>query len=404
MKIGFLGNTNNYPFMLALSLKKLCHQVVFIIDYNFQERLYRPEYRYPEISYPYPKWICEIGPRKGTLQYVFSPPKRQRLLRILNQCDAVILNGHGHAIKSFLKSTIPSISMLTGSDLEIMANFSMFDQISKVRKPCLRFLSPVKSHLVKRQISLQREGIRQAISVNYFPQGSFPFGDKLLEDIRGKDGKRTFFMMTDIDRIPFHPIPENRVIRIFNVCRFTWHEPFPAGISPWENKGNDIMIRGFGQFYRETGAELDIHFVEKGTSIQHTKELIQREGFAHLVTWHLEMTQKEVFEQYRLADIVFEQLGNNLVGMGGLDAMAIGRPVIANGRPEFLEPIIGAKSPICQACTAEEVCEQLKRLVFHQEQREQIGKASREYVARYFSADNAAQECLAILESYTSAS
>jgi glycosyltransferase involved in cell wall biosynthesis len=403
MKIGFLGNTNNYPLILALALKRLGHQVAFIVDADPQERLNRPEFSYYDISYPYPEWIQEVGPLKSIFHFVFLPPKRQRLLRILNRCDAVVLNGFGHAIKPFLKSSIPSISLLTGADLEILANHNMLAHLSRLNKYSLSFLAPIKTQLVKKSISLQREGIRQAFSINYWPKGIVPFGDELIQQIRGGESRRTAFMMTDISHIPFLPPPQNPVIRIFNVARFTWHEPLPAGIKPWENKGNDIMIRGIGRFYRETGEELDIHFVEKGASIPQTKALVQEEGFGHLVTWHSEMTQDEVFEQYRFADVVFEQLGKHLVCLGGLDAMAMGRPVIANGRPEFYEPLIGEKSPICQARSAEDVCEQLKRLFFHQKEREQVGKASREYVSRYFSADNAAQECLAILKSYFSA-
>lgn len=59
MKIGFVGNANNYPFMLARALKRMGHDVRFIVTAS--SRLDRPESRYADISYPYPDWIHEIG-------------------------------------------------------------------------------------------------------------------------------------------------------------------------------------------------------------------------------------------------------------------------------------------------------------------------------------------------------
>ena len=74
--------------------------------------------------------------------------------------------------------------------------------------------------------------------------------------------------------------------------------------------------------------------------------------------------------------------------------MAVGRPLIANGRPEFLDPIAGEPSPICQATTPQEVCAQLERLTSNRELLQRTADASRDYVQRHFSSDRAAQVCL----------
>jgi glycosyltransferase involved in cell wall biosynthesis len=106
------------------------------------------------------------------------------------------------------------------------------------------------------------------------------------------------------------------------------------------------------------------------------------------------MTQKEVWEEYKLADICFEQLDQSVVAMAGLDAMATGRPLIANGRPEIFDAMIGAPSPICQARTPDEVCAQLEKLVFNAQIMEEVGKSSREYVSQFFSSEAAAEKVL----------
>ena len=62
MKIGFLGNSNNYPFRLAQALRALGHDVVFFVDRPRSESRHRPECHYTDVPYPYPNWVREIEP------------------------------------------------------------------------------------------------------------------------------------------------------------------------------------------------------------------------------------------------------------------------------------------------------------------------------------------------------
>ena len=197
-------------------------------------------------------------------------------------------------------------------------------------------------------------------------------------------------MLSDLEKIKYCKAKNNKRIRIFNATRFLWREPLTKVYSSYENKRNDIMIKGIGKFFKKTNYRLDIHFVEKGADVAFTKKLIENEGISTQVTWHQEMTQKEVLEQYIACDIMFEQLGKNIIGMAGLNAMAAGRPVIGNARPKIMEPLVGRKSPVCQAETAEEVCMWLEKLVFNPKLRRKIGLESRKYVEECFSPTAAA--------------
>jgi glycosyltransferase involved in cell wall biosynthesis len=134
--------------------------------------------------------------------------------------------------------------------------------------------------------------------------------------------------------------------------------------------------------------------VKKGRNVEETMRLVEEEGISDRVTWLGEMTQKGVLEEYAKADIVFDQLGNAVLGMGGVDAMATGRPVIANTRPEIMNRVFGAPLPICQASNPEEVCAQLMRLVPDPDERERVGRASREFAEEHFSPEGAARICL----------
>jgi glycosyltransferase involved in cell wall biosynthesis len=103
------------------------------------------------------------------------------------------------------------------------------------------------------------------------------------------------------------------------------------------------------------------------------------------------MSHADIVDEYRAADVVFDQLGPAFFGMVALDAMACGRPVIANGRPEILEPVLRSESPLCQARTAEEVTAQLSRLLPDAQERSRVGAESRRYVETFFSARHAAE-------------
>jgi glycosyltransferase involved in cell wall biosynthesis len=84
--------------------------------------------------------------------------------------------------------------------------------------------------------------------------------------------------------------------------------------------------------------------------------------------------------------------------------MATGRPVIGNARPEMFEDLFGEPSPICQAQTPEEVCAQLKRLVYDPVERERIGVAGRKYVEKYFNPKRSAEKIIEILRTALTAS
>ena len=122
-----------------------------------------------------------------------------------------------------------------------------------------------------------------------------------------------------------------------------------------------------------------------------TAQLIREVGLEGQVTWHDEMTQQSVLRLFREADVVIEQLAQSAVGMAGLDAMATGRPLIANGRPEIIERIAPEPSAILQATKPGQVAGHLADLVASESYREAVGRRSRAYIERHFSTEVAAR-------------
>ena len=373
MRIGFVGNTNNYPMMLAMAFRRLGHEVVFVIHRS--EPLHRPEFRYPDVTHPYPDWLVEV-PAPGAADFVTDRGVRDRTLEALRGCDLVVLNDTAIALAGRLSA--PYFVMLTGSDLSYYANPAGAARAMSgvtTRNPLKRLWARTVWH---RLLSAQRAAIRNAPLVYVFARGLIPENDALLDGIGVRDDQRIFFLMADVDRLKCGPPPDRDRLRGFCATRLTWKGPPLPGDCPLDFKGSDVMVRGLGRYVRD-GGRIALQLVRKGRHVEETVRLAEAEGLATSVTWHDEMTQADVWREYRLADVVYEQFGEGLVSMAGLEAMASGRPVVANGRPDLMRQLFGVDFPVCHATDAVGVCEQTRRLE-DAGHRAEVGRRSREWV------------------------
>lgn len=391
MKIGFFGNANNSPFMIARALRRLGHEVLFIVDRSPVQKweiLNRPENAYIDIILPYPNWIIDASPMD--LWEYPEPSGREQVVQWLKQCDLVMLNEFGLSLGPDIGR--PTVALLTGTDLEVLANYSYAFHLTPNEPREER--SVQRLHYLK-LVDAQREGIRSSTAILYPAKGFIPQGDVLLHEIGVRDDQRIYFHVTDLEKIDYCPPPHNSPLRVLCMARLTWKKPEDSTlVTEFDYKGSDIMIRGIGMFWRATGIPLDICLIRKGQHISETMELIEAEGLSSQVTWLDEMSNIEVLEENRRADIIFEQLANGIFGMGCVDAMAIGRPVIANGRPEIITRELGCPMPICQATTSEEVSEHLKALSADPAIRVRIGQDSRHFVEKYFSPEGGSKKIL----------
>ncbi len=373
-------------------MRRLGHDVLFIVDRSPIQKweiLNRPENAYNDIPIPYPEWIVDVSPI-DLWSYPGPPAGREYVISLLKQCDIVILNEFGLSLGPDIGR--PTVALLTGTDLEVLANF--FYAFQSTPNDTGNELSPLRLHYLK-LVEAQRSGIRGSTAIVFPAKGFIPQGDMLLEEIGVQDRQRIYFHVTDLEKISYCPPPNNAQLRVLCMARLTWKKPENSlMVSGFDYKGTDIMIKGIGMFWRATGIRLDIRLIRKGQHIAETIELIESEGLSSQVTWLDEMSQLQVMEENRQADIVFEQLGNSVFGFGCVDAMAIGRPVIANGRPEIVTRELGCPMPICQATTALEVFDHLNELKANPVLRERIGKESRRFVEKYFSPEGGALKIL----------
>lgn len=440
--------------MLARTFKDMGHEVAFIID--DEQRLNRPENRYADISQPYPNWIKDFSPFPIWLvSNIIDLETKLHIISILKTCDFIILNGY--AVRFADEIGVPHLAMLTGSDLKPLADHAHAKDLFKVYVNMLyekgfikkntathfvmKSLAPVKlysgilslagrngytnleyfrsislftdlgfianyNNWLKNEIQRQRNSIKNAFAYTFFLPGIVPDGDKLLKEIGTDPAKMIHCFMIDVDSISYTESPANKTVRVFNLARFNWYKDKnqPKDFLPsMDYKGNDIMIKGLALFANKYPNEkLDIRLVKKGKDVERTVELSKELGIDKYITWLNELSQKEILQEYVGSDIVFDQLAQSVVAMGGFEVMALGRPLIANARPEIFEPFLGESSAICHAQTPEEVCNWLEKLVFSAELRKETGIKSRQFVEKHFSTTRMANDVLKAFENYSS--
>jgi len=106
----------------------------------------------------------------------------------------------------------------------------------------------------------------------------------------------------------------------------------------------------------------------------------------------------EAFQRYRAADIVVDQLNAGWYGLFAIEAMALGKPVVAFLHDEAIrrtEEAVGLELPLISA-TAETLREVLRPLVADAARRRELGAASRAYVEHVHDLERITDRLLAL--------
>ncbi|HEX5053995.1 MAG TPA: glycosyltransferase [Planctomycetota bacterium] len=391
MRIGFFGNNNNYPLLLAEAIRRAGHDVWFVL--NKAHPLHRPESRDPAAYGPHPDWVFDAS-HLTEHDYMELQPPVGPLLDRLADCDALVLNDLGPSLLPLLDR--PAVTFLTGSDLDYYASLTLPDLRLRSTSPEYREGRAGRAHrrMLEDFVERQRLGLRSSVAINWALPGLFPDSEALLAEC-GVEKRQIFnLQMADLARIAVTPPPDNAVLRVFCGTRLTWKLPVAEGRSALDYKGTDVMVRGVAQFCRRTGKRVELCLVRKGMHIAETEALVAEEGLGDQVVWLSEMPLQELWRQFLASDVIVEQLGVSVISMVAMDAMACARPVIGNARPEVPTLLSAPGSPICQARTPEEVCSWIERLSADEGERRRLGQAGRAFVEANFSPDRAAALCL----------
>lgn len=390
MKIGFAGNTNNYPLLLAIALERQGCEIVFLVD--GQERLHDP-HSYTSSLGAGIRLINYPNPIKNFYSLFWWNNDLRKISREFAGCDFLIVNGLWPSFAR--KMNKPYFCLLTGSDLEYYGDSKKFTKDI--------WKSSSSERLIRRLIKLSIAfvfsffhlwSIKKSIGLSYFPKGIILNGDRLLSRYKGI---RLQNFMADVRRIKPFSSEFDGTLRVLMGSRHSWTQT-PTQLS-LDNKRNDIFFVGAAKFLKENKTKLKIHLVKKGPDYQKSEQLIRELGIEEYVEWFDEMSLVEFLEHIKASHVVVDQLGDGSFGMVALDAMAFGKPVLTNVNMSVWKDHIDESLPFCQASSAEDVCNQLV-VLSNDETRESIGFESRKFVEKYFSSDAMA---LKILELFSNA-
>lgn len=391
MRIGIFGNTNNYPFLLAMGFRALGVDVRLVL--SSRESLNRPVRRWRDLWREYPRWVVD-GAVLEEEAYLRADARAEVLFRsAFGDADAVLLNHFGPACADWLK--VLHLALLTGSDLTYYGNPAIADLRESSWSPEMR---SSEQGLASRaqwlaSVERQRAGVRTAAAVSFPTKGLVPEADAMLEDIGVPEDKRFFVFMADTLTLKYSPPPGNAVLRILNGARINWCRPMPPGFVSQDDKGTDVLVRGFAQFL-DSGGRGTLVLVRKGLHVNETKALGDELGIGEAIEWHDEMPLDDLHAQMRRADIVCDQFGPSFPALVANDAMALGRPVLANFRLELPRKEFSGDLPACNAVSPEEVCAQLHRLQASPALRVELGRRARRFAEKFLSPEANARKCL----------
>jgi glycosyltransferase involved in cell wall biosynthesis len=394
MKIGIFGNTNNYPKLLAQGLKNLGCEVRLVV--NRPEDLHRPESKQPDLAGNYPSWIGDFSALVSSPVVTESPLIPEVMRFMGDDLDAVFLNDVGPALNDG-RFKCPVLALLTGSDLLYHASrVSVTERISGW-PPEWHHTPRGKRTLAQLEqvVEAQREGIRRAQAVSFMLPGTIPEGDEILRSLGVdlQDPRRFFVYLSNTIDLAHGPAPQRRRMRVFNGARIIWNRPLPPGFSDLDDKGTDVLVKGFAA-YLGRGGEGELRLVNKGYDVERTRQLIAELGIGEDVEWLDELPLTAFYEEVEKADVVCDQFGTSMPGMVALDAMAMGRVVLSNFRLEHMGPYYPPPHPFLQAATPDEVCEALWSLYLHPAKRAEMGAQASAYVRAHRSPEANARLCL----------
>lgn len=391
MNIGIFGNTNNYPYLLAKGLRAIGVGVKLVV--NRKEQLHRPESKDPDLATSYPDWILDASHLTDDDFACQSPRIADVLNFVASGASAVILNDLGPSLYRLLER--PAIALLTGSDLTYYGNF----QSAVVRRAQWdpAFCASVGGRLQERRwielVHRQRDGILAATAVSFGLPGLVPEGDALLREIGVADSRRMFIYMADT--LTLRPSRHVRTgpLRVLNGARLNWCKKMPAGFTTQDNKGTDILLRGFARFL-ERGGDGELTLIAKGLHVAETRELVDTLGIAAKVRWLPELSLIDFRAQLQAADVICDQFGPSYPGMTALDAMAAGKPLLANFRVQIMGKVFPEPLPVLHADSANRVAAALMRLQNPAGAMLTIGARAREFAEKYLSPEANARACL----------
>jgi len=150
----------------------------------------------------------------------------------------------------------------------------------------------------------------------------------------------------------------------------------------WDIKGSDHMIRAFAAFVRQDRPRALLLLNDWGLEVERSRALIAELGIQQNVRWLAPLPKLRLIDAYRASDLVLDQFVLGTFGAVTAEAMACGRPVLTSFDPSLHEWCFPELPPVVDVRTPEQIYSEMSRLAGDDRAREELGRASRDWVER----------------------
>lgn len=390
-KVFFFGNVNNYPLWLAQGFLALGRQVTLVVNSTLSR--HNPNSYLSDNEIASLPGFTVVDGRHLTPKYLAENKVSVKnfIQKYSKGADLAILNDTGPSVSRYLNC--PHMAFLTGSDLTTFASPRWIEQLSSGWSQ--EYLNDFAGHAeikhYRRLVKDQQNGIRSAFCVSFAAKGLIPEGDGILEEFGIKDRDRMFIFLScprALSQIPIARSRKNR-LRILNGARILWKKTHNIRPTSQDLKATNLLLDGFVNYVRKGGSGI-LTLVKKGNDVSEAERFIEEQKIANQVVWMPEVSLNEFGNVIKAHDLVIDQLGHSFPGMVTTQAIALGRPTLANLR----QGVFPFDLPGLNAETAQQVSDQLFRAQNNREELNRLGELSRRFAGDHLSGVSYAKEII----------
>lgn len=278
----------------------------------------------------------------------------------------------------------PYIYMCTGSDLDQYSKYgcNIFQLQQAKEKFSKRMLRPVIKFLYRNAI----KGSNMTIIAPYQYNDICTLGYKKLAFIPHPLEQE--YLATDLDARKKNSEKLQKEYDctwiLFSATRQEWNQSL---INENDYKGNDIIIRSFYNFTEKMKiSDAKLFLIEKGSSVNESKKLIQKLGLEKYVVWLQPMNRKKLMEFYSGAHICFDQFSQGCLALCAVESLACGSPTVSYIGPLGREaPFYQEDPPVLNSNDPRVIANFIEKIVKDDDYRLAVERKSNEWVKQHCS-------------------
>lgn len=348
-RVVFLGNSNNEPFRLAHEFSRSGFDVDLIVlsqsalddprhlttSRYFAGSAVRVDYSFRDRS----QWDWFIASRRLPL----------RLGRVLGRADLVVANSVGLGLT--LRLDAPHFSYLTGSDATEYTRASLADEIPLGgARTFLRAAihGKVPSGVVRSFVDSQRRGVATSRLIVSMARGLSADLDAAIAAAGADSVPRASWAASTY---PPSPTPQRRQlpngsdeVQVLLGARLTEASSSPWRRSDLDDKGSEIALAGWARA-RAEGLRGRLTVFAKGTAVNAMQRLAVDLGIDGDLRWLPEGGFNHFLTAVAEADVVIDSVGKAPPGRVSIEALALGRIVVARAPIQVQDALLGVHFP-----------------------------------------------------------